>query len=51
MMFLSDPISEPCAFTSSLCVWAVFFVCKVCCKDLILDPALITTQACREDNR
>ena len=54
MTFASDRISEPHAFSSRLCEWAVFCVCEVycvCCKDLILDSALITTQAYTEDNR
>ena len=31
-------------FSSHLCAWPVFYVCKaycVCCEDLILDPELI----------
>lgn len=54
MTFASDRISEPRAraFSSRLCAWAAFCeVYCVYCEDLILDSALITTQAYREDNR
>ena len=57
MTFASDRISEHRAFSSRLCAWAVFCVCEVYCvycvycEGLILDSALITTQAYREDNR
>ena len=54
MTFASDRISELRSFSSRLCAWAVFCVCEVYCvycEGLILDSALITTQAYREDNR
>ena len=54
MTFLSDHISEPRAFSSRLCAWAVFCVLRSLLRLLRifnLDSAIITTQAYREDNR